>query len=620
MNRFEKLVRLTLCLTMIVAIVAPVRANAARPAVTVEIESIDNLISDVTTASKTLGQKTMEPAMMRGAIGEALNAPGLVGIDTTKPIQIHVFLPKVKADDPAFTPDKLMPLSAFVLPLSDNGQAFSSAVKSRFPVSKKTGSVHHFSQPATGGEEPPQGLYLAALGKRVITSKQPGAAEAALASLKAHGTPSPAVRFPGTVRVYVSIETAATFVETALNQALAMMRKQEMPEEMPMDPFAILDAEGKALLQLMRELRSYTVGIKVSSTTIDVYDRLTPRKGTKTAQWIAGLDSPSAPYLSFLPEGSLFVSVGSGMNVMDQIAEPYCDLLDKIYGAMGPQFNKLGPIMRKWMTELKGMYAGDVVMGVFPLADGKGVGFAEMLAVTDPVKAKTVIDEMYLEFNDSLAGTMPGLKMKTGEAREYKGIEIKAYSYDVDQSAQPTNATPFPMVMPKWIGDMKWEMAFSGNHLIYTMGKTDVMNSMLDALEAPGKSIAESASFAKLFPQTKGKVVELHTLSISGIIRRIIASLPEMDPAALASIPKDSEGIAGYSYTAGGNLIGVDRISFSEIKAIMGAVPAIQGAMPAIMSSMGVPVPGAGKEMTNEEMFPEDDLLPEPEVIEIPME
>jgi hypothetical protein len=201
---------------MIVAIVAPVRANAARPAVTVEIESIDNLISDVTTASKTLGQKTMEPAMMRGAIGEALNAPGLVGIDTTKPIQIHVFLPKVKADDPAFTPDKLMPLSAFVLPLSDNGQAFSSAVKSRFPVSKKTGSVHHFSQPATGGEEPPQGLYLAALGKRVITSKQPGAAEAALASLKAHGTPSPAVRFPGTVRVYVSIETAATFVETAL--------------------------------------------------------------------------------------------------------------------------------------------------------------------------------------------------------------------------------------------------------------------------------------------------------------------------------------------------------------------------------------------------------------------
>jgi hypothetical protein len=122
---------------MIVAIVAPVRANAARPAVTVEIESIDNLISDVTTASKTLGQKTMEPAMMRGAIGEALNAPGLVGIDTTKPIQIHVFLPKVKADDPAFTPDKLMPLSAFVLPLSDNGQAFSSAVKAGSPFQRR---------------------------------------------------------------------------------------------------------------------------------------------------------------------------------------------------------------------------------------------------------------------------------------------------------------------------------------------------------------------------------------------------------------------------------------------------------------------------------------------------
>lgn len=620
MTRFRKLIELTLCLAMIIAIVAPLRADAAQPAVTLEIESIDKLIADVATVSKTLGQEAMEPAMMRGAVGGMLNVPGLAGIDTSKPVQVHVFLPEVKAGDPGFTPDKLIPFAALVLPLSDNGQAFSSAVKSQFPVTKKTGSVHHFSNPGDGEMIPPQELYLAALGNRVILCKQPGAAEVALASLKASGAPSSAIRFPGTVKAHIDIETAVSFVETAMDQMTAMISEQPVPEEMAMNPAEILDAEAKALIQFMRELRSLTVGIKVSPSSIDFYDRLTPRAGTKTAQWITDLGSPSEQYLSFLPEDALFASVGTGINVIDQIAEPYSELLEKIFGAMGPQFSKLGPVMQEMMVDMKGMYGGDLAMGVIPLKGGSGIGFVEMLAVTDAAKAKEVIDKMYVAFNDSFGESLPGLKMKTEEAREYKGVEIKGYSYDVDAAAQPTNATPLAMPMPEWIDDMKWEMAFSGNNVIYTMGKPEVMNAALDGLGGPGKSIAKSGSFAKLFPQTKGTVVEFHTLSISGLIREVLAMLPDMDQAALATIAKDSEGIAGYTQAAKGNLIGVDRISFSEIKAIMGAVPAIQGAMPAIISSMGIPMPGPGGGMSDEDMFPEDDMLPEPELIEMPVE
>lgn len=538
----------------------------------------------------------------RWSVFQALvGVPGLVGVDMTKSVQVHVYLPDVKPDVPEFTPDKLAPLVAAVLPLSGDGKAFVSALKSAYPESNKSGNVHHFSRPAGNAAVPSKKLYLASHGSKVVIAKQPGAAEMALKGLKAQENNSPVSRFPGTARLYVNVDSAMTFVETVSEIARKEMAKQEMPEEMPMDVKAILDAEVKALIDLMGQLHSYTLGIKISPSSIDFYDRITPKQGTKTAEWIGGLKAPSPAYMSLLPENALLSSVGSGLSIMDQIAEPYGDLLTKIYEAMGPEFSQIAQPMSKWINEFAGMYAGDIAIGVIPVDGGAGVGFVEVIAVTDPAKAKSVIDEMYLSFNESFKGIIPGISMQIGEARKHKGVDVTAYSYKIDPQAGQPNATnqtgnamptPLPLPMPKWLNDIKWEMAFSGNNLIYTLGNEEVMNKILDTIDSPGKSVAESASFVKLFPNAKGNIVEIHTLSISGIIRQLLASVPNMDPQALAQIPADSEGIAGYSQAIKGNLVGLDKISMSEIKAIMGTVPAVQKAMPSIMSSLGVPMPG----------------------------
>ncbi len=566
--------------------------HAAPSAIIIEAESADALIANLVTAGGALGQPMLSEAMLSGILGGMINAPGFVGIDTAKPIQLHVMLPAGDKDGAEFSPEELRPISALILPLQGNGQGYAAAVASAFPKVDTVGAIQHFVRDAMPGVMPAKELYMATESGHAIIGEQLDAVESIRDLLKQRSGKLPAVSFPGVLHATLDMDACIPYVETAVRQMVTAMRQQPMPPEVPMDPASILAAEGDALLAFMRELRSYSLGISASPDAIKLLDRIVPKPGTKTANWVAGMGAPSAATLSVIPADALFASVGSGMNMMDQLAEPYADLMEQIYGSMGPPMDKMGPVIRKMMLDLKGVYAGDFAVGVVPAVDGKGVAFVETIALVDPAAAKRRMDEMLATFNTSFGEAMQGVQLVTLPSRSYKGTEIQLFAYKVDRDAAPAAAQPFQPASMKWIEGLRWELAYVGNDLVYCGGGPAIMDATLERLaKKSGTPLTQSDAFRKLFPTTKGTPVELHTLSLTKLIKSLLLTVPELPPALLASIPEGSAGMAGYSIVSQGALIGIDRISFDEITALQGIIPTLSTAMPMIMQQMGIALP-----------------------------
>lgn len=187
---------------------------------------------------------------------------------------------------------------------------------------------------------------------------------------------------------------------------------------------------------------------------------------------------------------------------------------------------------------------------------------------------------------------MPGLSLAVQPTRMHLGTEIQAFSYAVDPSAaQP--GQPFQPAQLKWMESMRWELAYVGDHLVYAVGGPEVMNDALARLAKGGKSLAESVAFTRFFPQARGKIVEMHTLSLSTLLTQVMGMLPNVPPALLAAIPTETAGMAGYSMVAQASLIGVDSISISEIKALQSAMPTIGAIVPTLLMPMVPSGPGA---------------------------
>ena len=605
MTRIRGTFRIVLVLVGLAYAAVATSARAAQPAVVVEIESVSALMDAVQTVTTALGQPAPEAPMVHGALGATLKAPGLAGIATDRPVQLYVFLPALSAAGEAFDPTALAPRTVFVLPLQGDGAVHADAVGAMFPDSEAVGAVTHLSNAAVPGQE----LYMVTVGTRRAVGQDLETLQGMQELLSGQGD-TPVVAFPGSARVRLDMQACLPYVEAASAQMLQMMQAEPMPPDMPMNPAKMLEAEVEGLVMLMRELRSYTLGIKVSPSAITIMDRITPMSGTKTASWIAGMTAPTPAYMAAMPENAMLASVGSGMDVMDNIMEPYAEIMGKIYGAMGPPMDQMGPLMRELMMSFKGIYAGDIAMGIVPAASGKGVGFVEVIALADAARAKQIIDEMYAGFNEDWGKAMPGFSMVQLDDRQHDGVTVQAFAYKIE-AVTNQSAMAVPMMSMKWMEAMRWEMAFVGNDLVYTVGEPEIMDAALDRLKAGGTSITETEMFTGLFPKTKGTIVEAHTLSLCSTLKSLLGLIPGVDPAALAAIPDNTPGMAGYALTKGGNLIGMDRISLGEITALMQAIPTLGTSMGPVMQQLGIPgMPGAGgMEMQGDE-FPAQDALP----------
>lgn len=563
--------------------VLPVAADM--PVATVELSSIDDIAAGAGSLCGALAMQGMDQ-MLVPMLGGALHSPTLAGVDRTKPILMHVFIPEQEKG--AMGPLSFTPSFAFVIPVLDGGQTYVSSLKQMSPESTEKDGVLNFAgiQPAIPVAQ--DGLFVAtANGCAVVGDSQKTVAMVAKAVTKSPTALSSVLKVPGAIRVGLNIPACIAPVEAGLQMAIATMQMQEMPSEMGMDPVVILKAEADALLGIMRQINGFTFSVLPRKRTLDIYSRVDPLPNTVLARMITGLKPASARYRSMLSDRAYLASAGTGMDLLQEIAEPYCNLLEEIYAGMGDQFKEMGPMVRKAMTEMGDLYSGDYVIGLIPSATPPGIGFVEVFGVKDAAKLQAVSEEMMDLYSDGIMG----MKIEKGQGRTYKGLAITPYSYAFDAAAAAgTPAAPGMPGMPTFLNGLKMEVAYTDRDVIYTVGNPDVMDSAIDSYLSGETAIEARKSFKTLVPTLKHKPVQLYSFSLVRMARDLLAST--LTPEQLAMIPANTHGLAGYSMVSGDNFIDIDRIGLTEIAAIKQVVPLLQNVfMQLMMGGMMAPTP-----------------------------
>jgi len=432
------------------------------------------------------------------------------------------------------------------------------------------------------------GVFVAtANGCAVVGDSQDTVAMVAKAVEKSPTALSSILKVPGAIRVGLNIPECLAPVEAGLQMAIANMQQQEMPAEMAMDPVVILKAEADALLGIMRQLNGFTFSVLPRKRTLDLYSRVDPLPDTVLARMITSLRPASGKYRSMLSDRAYLVSAGTGMELLQEIAGPYCDLLEEIYAGMGDQFKAMGPMVRKAMMEMGDLYSGDYVIGLIPGATAPGIGLVEIFGVKDAAKIQAVSEEMMALYSDGVMG----MKIEKGQSRTYKGLAITSYSYTFDAAAvSGAPGAPGLPGMPTFLNGLKMEVAYTDSDVIYTVGNPDIMDGAIDSYLSGGTAIEAGKGFKTLVPTLKHEPTQLYSFSLVRMARDLLAST--LTPDQLAMIPANTHGLAGYSMVSGDNFIDIDRISLTEIAAIKQVVPLLQSViMQLMMGGMMAPTP-----------------------------
>jgi len=578
-GRTDRLIVSLATAAILVSLVVP--AYALKPIATLELSSVDDVVAGVNNVCQAM-EIPWEDQMLVGMLGGALKAPGLMGVDRDRPILVHVFLPDVGK---GAGPTDFMPSLVFVVPVENAGETYLAAFKQMSPNPVEVGDgLLQF--PNIPGPVPTaqSGTYVGIVGENaVVGDRQDIVKSMTVQVAESADAASCLLNLPGALRVGLDIQECLPPVEVGIQIALAAMQEKPMPPEMPMNPIAILKAEAEALVALMHQLEAITIGIMPRKRTLDFYSRVDPVAGSATSRLIKKMQQPSLKYRNALPENAYFAAAGNGMDVFNELTEPYCKLMDGIYGGMGPQFTNTAPLLRKAMTDMKGLYAGDYAIGLVPGPDGAGVGFVEIIALTDVEKMKKVTDEMLVAWTET---AMPGFSMEVGEPRTYEGLEILTYTYSVDPTAG--QATPgMPITMPAWLDGIKGELTFTDSDIIYTIGRSEVMDMTIDRLKSVGTSIENTKTFRKLIPKLKHQPVAVYTLSLVKLAKALLSGPAPAEQ--LSAVPDDSDGIAGYVMVSGDNMVDIERVSLTEVAAIKSVVPVLQGMMMGMMMQGGMP-------------------------------
>ena len=557
--------RLSVSVIVIAVCVAAAAAAPGRVAAVIEVKSISQLEADIASAAAGL-QLPAPGDDLTATIAKAINAPGLAGIDRGKPFKAFVLFPATLGQGAPLT--ALQPGFVVSLPVQADGQAYLSAVAGQYAQTEKIDLLSHFSGPKTPGfgslpeiyAAPAKGCILAGPDREAVEQIAGMLAKGETDLVKAHS-------LPGTIRAALDVQAFVPVVEAAMQQAMAAMENApQMGGGQGPNPAEILKAEMEALLGIMKQTHTYSLGARAAGGVIDIYSGTTPVPGTKLAAVIDGMAPPSALYRSILPQDALLQVVGSGMDAMDVVAEPYADLVGKIYAGMPAPMNQLGPLIKQQMEQLKGLFAGDYAIGVLP-DRGQGIGFIQVQAVKDATKAREVSLGMLRDYDKTYGKAMPGISIGLGEPRTHAGVQVFPYDYKIDAAAFAQTAGP-ASPFPGMFSSFKGEIAFVDKHLLYSLGPPQVMNATIDRVKQGVGTPAMPALFSRLFRQTSVKPVGYHSLSLVKLLKGLLGLLPTVTPQTLAMVPDSDSGIAGYSFRRQDTLVGVMRIGMSEIASV----------------------------------------------------
>jgi hypothetical protein len=556
---------------------------ADKPVVTVEIQSIRKLISDVNCVATGVGFPDQSSNIVSG-ISSFLNAPGLGGIDTNNPVRIYVFLP-------APPPNSAGPSAVIVIGLTGDSKTFMDAYSKSFTSSKQLNDMQQFSGP-TG----PGGLmsesFVKIIGKQALIGQAQSQVQM-IADTMAKGAVTNAAlqSVKGAVRVAVDVQACVPFVDETARTMTQAMQEAPLPPGGPagLDPQKIIGTEVGMLTNIMHQVKTFAIGIGADTKNIEITEYVSAVPGTTFAGIMKKLQPVSDRYLSILPGNSLAYMAMNGTQVFDDIIPEYANLMGALAEAMSPSSTNTAALIKKSMLGLKGAFAGDSAAVVVANPDGKGVAFVEVTALKDPAIMEKFMANMIANYNETYGKLSPGLSISKKAERKYQDKTIHAYGYSVDKSAPGFTPNPFAGMFTMETNE--WTIV--GSNMIVTMGSEAQMNATIEAVSKGSTTgTTKSVLFRQLFSQLTVKPVAVYSISLINTIKAFLAGTG-VDAQTLAMIPESKSGMAGCVYKNGDDLACVTRISMSEIVAIKNSAQTLGMMMMQMMMGAGAGMPPA---------------------------
>lgn len=565
----------------------------------IECESISRFLADIKILSDALGLQ-LQDAKTERMLADAFSSQGLAGINSNESFMACVII-KHPASDSHATPSKAPARSqpvVLILPVTGSGDAYMKSVGKSYGKTAQTRALTHFSQPA--GEKPTGNpdIYIGISGKKAVVSPDPDNVELTIASLSTLDTwKKHLAAVPGTLRIGIDMPAVIPPVESTMQMITAMIR--QMPQQPAAggspamaNPAQILEAEGDILLAIMKQLKSHSIGIGLNGKAIEINTLTVTAPGSPLAAILGNVTPVSGKYAASMPANALISIVGNGINIIDIFIEPYGNMMEKMFGAMGPGGAAAAKQMKNIVLSMKGTLAGEYAIGVFPGATANDIGLVEMFSVNNPEQFRKTITESIEITSAMYSNIMPGMSMTLGKARASGGVDVLPYtcSYKPASNAIPQAAMAANL---NFFQNYNAEIAFPGKDVIYTMGGgPGMMDAALARQKNGGARIGDSKAFASLFPRPPSNPASIHSMELAKLIKSFVTSLPNGEQLS-QMIPDSNSGLAGYSRINGNDIASVTRIGLDEIAGLKNALPAVGLLMmPAILA--GANPQGAG--------------------------
>lgn len=590
--------RLAVLATGLVLLVAPVRAQKIMG--TVEMESWTGFTANLSAFCQTAGL----PFALTGLNGltrEVFKSTDLTGIDLNRPIRLYLLQAAAVSNAPVQPPQAVL-----ALPVVGDGHSYLDRLGAGYAKTGHVGAVTFFSAPLdrrNGSRK----LAAQAVQDVMLLGDATNAVAAAAAVLQADGAPV-LPKVVGDVRLGLDMAALLPLAE----QGFVQMRRNM--DRMPQTPApgvgtnitGVLNAEMDYALAAMRQIQTVAIGFKTSGKDGTIYLRLDVRPDTTLAASLACLKPASARYTSLLPSNTLFGVVGGGMDAFRVLAKPYGNFVQRIYQSM-PGLDSAANPLREMMIKCADLYAGDYAFGLLPDARTNGFLVAEMFAISDPVRARTVMREGVALTSKLDLQTPLGMKIDVLPGRTYAGAEVNAYRYRFTTPTNNAMALPPPaaMVIGSFTGllaSCTLETAFLDHDMIVAFGRAGAIDQVIDRVRSGGDTPFYQQARA-VFGEVQTPPAEISHLALVETLVQLAKLSPDLTATQRATLPAPGDGIGSLEFRQGNTYVGAWRITATELRALVQLAPLAQGLFMKANMRQG-PAGPAGHEQDDDQPAP----------------
>ncbi len=545
----------------------------------VEVESFQALSADVSA----LGTHIRQPMISMGllGIGEAIGAPGLVGIDPARPWRIVGF-----ADPANLETFEIV----FILPVQEDGAGYleslgvsyatvqDDGVMRRLRAERRVTFLDEFSLQFVEG-------YAVASRSAPLTTR--------VAEDLAQDPQAYAVRgFSGTVRASVETPLLLTGMQDFFEQQQMMLEAVGDDAAAGLAVAAHMQRMAHDIqLRILKQTARIGLGFQCDAAGLTLYQRIDAIPERRLSRIFA--DSvPVDPRLgALLPATANLVYVSGAAGAwMRHGIDPYTQFMREFFELQAQLLEQAGEPMPGMpptelfdamlddMREMIELYGDQMALAFGPTAEDEPIAYVQVMTLRDPDAYQLKSAETFARTTAMQREAGLPFRLEKDEPREAHGVTIDSYRLVIDAPDEGDLAREFwqdledaPEKLLLWMREGRMEIAVVDDLLLTSIGLPGSLDGPLQRLRLRTRDVW-TERYAALFPEVgnRDRATDWWILKPLALFKQIAALFDEEGEfaEALAQLPDEGPGLGGLTLSNPTASVDATRISSATLSAI----------------------------------------------------